>query len=251
MESRAEMKENLDQYKNAYEDSFPYYWDETVLLDAYVRKLVATMSGHRDVRALSLGIGRQIVSRALFENIDLKEYHVVEGSPAIIEAYKEQASPPDVVRLHNAYFEDVEFDQPFDLIEMGFVLEHVDDPALILRRFHRFLSPNGLLFVSVPNARSLHRLLGHAAGLMPDIYALSQADRELGHKRYFDSKSFTTLVEDCGYRVRARHGLMLKPLTTGQIHSLGMGDRLDEALIKVGYELPEIANGILIEASPR
>ncbi|WP_202844367.1 class I SAM-dependent methyltransferase [Luteimonas saliphila] len=242
------MKENLDQYKNAYEDSFPYYWDETVLLDAYVRKLIEAMAGRRDVRALSLGIGRQIVSRALFENIDLREYHVIEGSPAIIEAYRTQASPPDFVRLHNAYFEDIEFDQTFDLIEMGFVLEHVDDPELILRRFRKFLSPDGLLFVSVPNARSLHRLLGQAAGLMPDIYALSQSDRELGHKRYFDTQSFTKLVEDCGYRVTARHGLMLKPLTTSQIHSLGMGSELDQALIEVGYGLPDISNGILIEA---
>ena len=131
---------------------------------------------------------------------------------------------------------------------MGFVLEHVDDPGLILRRFRKFLDKDGVLFVSVPNARSLHRLLGHAAGLMPDIYALSQSDRELGHKRYFDTDSFTRLVEECGYTVTARHGLMLKPLTTGQIQSLGMGDRLDEALIEVGYTLPDIANGILLEA---
>lgn len=242
------MKENLDQYRNAYEDSFPYYWDETLLLDAYVRKLISAASDLKDVRALSLGIGRQIVSRALFENIQLSEYHVVEGSPEIIDDYKSKASPPDFVRLHNAYFEDIEFDRPFDLIEMGFVLEHVDDPELILRRYRQFLAPEGILFVAVPNARSLHRLLGHAAGLMPDIYSLSQSDRDLGHKRYFDSDSIAELVERCGYRIEARHGFMLKPLTTGQIHLLGMGDKLDEALIQVGYGLPDIANGILIQA---
>lgn len=243
------MKENLDQYQPAYEDAFPYYWDETVLLDAYVRKLIEAAADRRNVRALSLGIGRQIVSRALFEQLDLREYHVVEGSPAIIEAYRKQASPPDFVQLHHAYFEDVEFDQPFDLIEMGFVLEHVDDPALILKRFRRFLADDGLLFVSVPNARSLHRLLGQAAGLMPDIYALSQSDRDLGHKRYFDADSFAKLVEDSGYRVTARHGLMLKPLTTGQLQALGLGENFDKALIEVGYGLPDIANGILIEAT--
>ncbi len=242
------MKENLDQYKNAYEDSFPYYWDETLLLDAYVRKLVAAMSGQQNVRALSLGIGRQIVSRALFDNISLSEYHVVEGSPEIIDDYKKKASPPAFVQVHQAYFEDIEFDRPFDLIEMGFVLEHVDDPGLILQRYHRYLSPEGRLFVAVPNARSLHRLLGHAAGFMPDIYSLSQSDRDLGHKRYFDSDSIAALVEESGYRITARHGLMLKPFTTGQIQSLDGGRKLDEALIEVGYGLPDVANGILIEA---
>jgi len=242
------MKENLDQYKDAYQDSFPYYWDETLLLDAYVRRLISATSSMKNVRALSLGIGRQIVSRALFDNISLSEYHIVEGSPEIIEDYKKEASPPDFVSIHNAYFEDIEFDQPFDLIEMGFVLEHVDDPELILRRYRRFLAPGGLLFVAVPNARSLHRLLGQAAGLMPDIYSLSQSDRDLGHKRYFDSDSISRLVEECGYKIEGVHGLMLKPFTTGQIHSLRMGNALDEALIEVGYGLPEITNGVLIEA---
>ena len=243
------MKENLDQYKNAYEDSFPYYWDETLLLDAYVRKLIAASSQLKSVRALSLGIGRQIVSRALFESIDLSEYHVVEGSAEIIADYRKKASPPDFVQLHNAYFEDIEFDRSFDVVEMGFVLEHVDDPELILRRYKQFLSPGGILFVAVPNARSLHRLLGQAAGLMPDLYSLSQSDRELGHKRYFDSDSISALVERCGYRITARHGLMLKPFTTSQVQALGMGEKLDEALIQVGYGLPGIANGILIQAT--
>jgi SAM-dependent methyltransferase len=243
------MKENLDQYKTAYDATFAYYWDETVLLDAYVHKIVAATASLKDIRALSLGIGRQIVSRSLFENLSLAEYHVVEGSREIIRDYVEHTSPPDFVRIHEAYFEDIFFDAPFDLIEMGFVLEHVDDPGLILRRYREYLAPGGLLFVAVPNARSLHRLLGNAAGLMPDIYSLSQSDLDLGHKRYFDSTSITELVRESGYEVLAKYGLMLKPLTTSQIQSLGMGSTLDEALIKVGYDLPEIANGVLIQAT--
>lgn len=242
------MKENLDQYKPAYEESFPYYWDETVLLDAYARKLVDSLAGRKNVSALSLGIGRQIVSKTLFDNVELAEYHVIEGSPEIIAAYRREAAPPEFVQIHNAYFEDITFDRRFDLIEMGFVLEHVDDPALILRRYRDYLEPEGQLFVSVPNARSLHRLLGHAAGLMPDIYSLSQSDRDLGHKRYFDADSIAAMVEESGYEIVARHGLMLKPLTTGQIMSLGLGRSFDEALIAVGYGLPDIANSILIEA---
>src|SRR5690606_15089708 len=149
--------------------------------------------------------------------------------PEIIADYLAKAAPPGFVQVHEAYFEDIEFDQPFDVIEMGFVLEHVDDPGLVLRRFRGMIADHGVLFVAVPNARSLHRLLGHAAGLMPDIHSLSDSDRALGHKRYFDSDSIADLVEASGYRVEARHGLMLKPFTTGQIQSLSLGRTLDEA----------------------
>jgi len=242
-------QEDLNSYKDAYLESFPYFWDETVLLDAYARKLVAALKPRKRVRALSLGIGRQMVSKAIFENVDLAEYHIVEGAEDIIERYKAESSPPDFVQVHHAWFENVSLDGKFDVIEMGFVLEHVDDPALILRRYRDFLAPGGVLFVAVPNARSLHRLLGHAAGLMPDIYALSPSDIALGHKRYFDTQSITAMVRDCGYQVDQVHGLMLKPLTTSQIQSLRLGRKFDEALIEVGYGLPDVTNGVLIEAS--
>jgi len=242
-------QEDLNAYKDAYLESFPFYWDETVLLDAYARKLVAALKPRKQVKALSLGIGRQMVSKAIFENVDLAEYHIVEGAQDIIERYKAESNPPPFVHVHHAWFEKIDFDQKFDAIEMGFVLEHVDDPALILRRYREFLAPGGVLFVAVPNARSLHRLLGQAAGLMPDVYTLSPSDLALGHKRYFDTASITAMVRDSGYRVDQVHGLMLKPLTTGQIQSLKLGRNFDEALIEVGYALPEITNGVLIEAS--
>lgn len=243
------MQENLNAYKDAYLDTFPFFWDETMLLEAYSRKLIGAISGRKQVRALSLGIGRQVVSQAMFDKVDLAEYHIIEGASDIIERYRLEARPPAYVQIHNAYFEHMAFDKPFDVIEMGFVLEHVDDPGLILQRYRQYLAPGGQLFVSVPNARSLHRLLGHAAGLMPDIYTLSQSDHDLGHKRYFDSDSIAELVRECGYRIDHVHGLMLKPLTTTQIQSLELGQPFNEALIEVGYSLPQIANGVLIEAS--
>lgn len=244
--------EDLNAYKDAYLDSFPYYWDETVLLEAYICKLVAALSPRRKLRVLSLGIGREMVSKAIIGQLDLDQYHIVEGAADIIQRYRAQYRPPACVHTHHAWFEQVEFERPFDAIEMGFVLEHVDDPALILQRFHRFLDPQGVLFVAVPNARSLHRLLGHALGLMPDVHALSQSDRDLGHKRYFDAASIAALVTDCGYRIEHIHGLMLKPFTTGQLQPLReqLGDGLDRALIDVGFDLPEIANGVLIQARP-
>lgn len=244
------MKEDLDAYQAAYTEQFPYHWDEELLLMAYARKIVEQLSERSSLKMLSLGIGGQRVSRTILEQLDISEYHILEGSRDIIERYRAETSPPASVTIHHTYFESAQFEPIFDAIEMGFVLEHVDDPGLILRRFREFLKPDGLLFASVPNARSLHRLLGQAAGFMQDIYALSPFDRELGHKRYFDNQSITQLVEASGYKVFHNLGLVLKPLTTSQLRQLALDERVEKAFIDVGYEQPDISNGILLIARP-
>jgi 2-polyprenyl-3-methyl-5-hydroxy-6-metoxy-1,4-benzoquinol methylase len=244
------MKEDLNAYQAAYTTQFPYHWDEELLLKAYARKIVEQLGHRKSLKLLSLGIGGQRVSRTMLEQLDVAEYHILEGSQDIIERYRAETSPPSHVTIHHTYFENAHFEPVFDAIEMGFVLEHVDDPGLILRRFRAFLKPDGVLFASVPNARSLHRLLGHAAGFMQDLYSLSPSDLELGHKRYFDSQSITRLVEDSGYVVLDKVGLVMKPLTTSQLHQLSLDERVEEAFIEVGYEHPDIANGVLLTARP-
>ena len=246
----AGMQEDLNAYKGAYTAQFPYHGDEELLLTAYAQKIVARLHDRRSLRVLSLGIGGQRISQAIRDQLDVAEYHILEGAAEIIARYKDETSPPPYVSIHHTYFEKAHFDQPFDAVEMGFVLEHVDDPELILRRFRTFLKPDGILFAAVPNARSLHRLLGQAAGFMPDLYSLSAYDRQLGHKRYFDSHTISQLVEKCGYSILDKFGLVLKPLTTSQLQQLALGSRIDQAFIDVGYDLPDICNGILLTAQP-
>lgn len=244
------MQEDLNAYQGAYTERFPYHGDEEALLAAYARKIVERLQGQRTLRVLSLGIGGQRVSQAIRDRLDVTDYHILEGSADIIARYRAETSPPAHVTIHHTYFEQAHFDQPFDAIEMGFVLEHVDDPGLILRRFRAFLKPDGVLFAAVPNARSLHRLLGHSAGLLTDLYALSQYDRELGHKRYFDSDSISRLVEESGYTILDKVGLVLKPLTTSQLQQLSLAPGIQNAFIDIGYELPDICNGVLLTARP-
>ena len=200
---------------------------------------------------LSLGIGYQIVSQSIVRELGrrLASYTIVEGSRAVIEEFMAQwplERKPEVVE---AYFESFEPGRPFDAIEMGFVLEHVDDPGLIVRRFKRYLKPGGFIGMAVPNARSLHRLIGHEAGLLDDVYKLSAEDRQLGHKRYFDLDSFPRLAESEGLTVRRARGIMMKPVTTRQLGSLNLSPEVVRALYTVADGLPAIANGLYIEAA--
>lgn len=206
----------------------------------YAREVAATV---RDASVLELGIGYGMTTPILAEAAS--RHVVVEGEASVIERFR-GLHPGCPARVVHGFFEEFATDERFDAVVMGFVLEHVDDPELLLRRYAKFLKPGGCLWVAVPNARSLHRLIGAAAGFLDDVHALSDFDRKLGHRRYYDYSSLIALLGSCGYRVTVAKGIFLKPLTSSQLESLNLDDRVFRAFLIVGKDLPELANSILV-----
>jgi len=226
----------------AYGSDFPYALDNDLMLNWYPQRVIALAPGRS---LLELGVGHGHSAR--WFAAQYPRYAVVEGSDKMIERFRSQPglASVDVVQ---AMFEEFSTTETFDVIVMGFVLEHVADPDQILRRFRRFLAPGGSLFATVPNAESLHRRLGHEAGLLGNLMDLGDADRQLGHQRLYTVATLRRAVEQAGYAVKAVEGLLLKPITTSQIKSLSLPDSVLQAMLKVGVSYPELSAGILIQA---
>jgi SAM-dependent methyltransferase len=237
--------------REAYGPGFRFHDENLAMLGWYVERMMSALERAGARTLVSLGIGHGVVARAILDGLAarLGEYTVVEGSAEAVAAFRKQTEVPANVRVVEARFEEFAPAAPVDAVEMGFVLEHVDDPAALLRRYAGFVRPGGLLVVVVPNARALHRRIGHAAGLLDDVFRLSEDDRRLGHQRYFDLEAVTALVRGAGLGVVRTEGVYLKPLTTAQLASLGLPEPVKRALFAVGVDLPDLANAISIEAT--
>jgi SAM-dependent methyltransferase len=229
--------------KDAYDEHFVL--DNTLTLKWYPKRVVQ-MAGGGSLLELGLGHG---YSTAFFSQ-HFSPYRVIEGSPEMIQRFRRRFGhvPVEIVQ---SYFETYETLDRFANIAMGFVLEHVEDPALILQRFRRFLKPEGSLFIAVPNSESLHRRFGHAAGLLKDLEQLSQADHDFGHRRYFNIHTLTKMAEEGGYEVVKVEGIFLKPITTQQIEQLELSPEILQAMLQVGTAFPELSNSILMHARAR
>ncbi|SDC22303.1 Methyltransferase domain-containing protein [Cupriavidus sp. YR651] len=237
------MADQLDSFISAYGEGFAYSFDNDILLNWYPRRIIERTALSASV--LELGVGHGYSTQRFARHFSRTV--VVDGSAAIIEKFRSE-HPDCAAQIVESYFESFQTDERFDVIVMGFVLEHVADPDLILRRFKRFLAPGGRCFVAVPNGESMHRQLGHLAGLLDDMMSLGQGDIELGHLRQYSKSTLHEQLEAAGYSVRSIEGIFLKPFTTAQLQALELSPAITQALCQLGVNYPELSCALLAEA---
>lgn len=82
-------------------------------------------------------------------------------------------------------------DQLYELISFNKVLEHVPDPINMLARARRWLTPEGITYVELPD--------GEAAALDPD--GGGREEFAVEHYHAFSAASFTLLLQRAGFRL--------------------------------------------------
>lgn len=216
-------------------DNDPYEKENLLSMSNYVN-LIDKYSSDKS-SFLELGIGHSKTIELLsqkFENVT-----VLDGEKELVNKYNKIYSKIEFVEI---YFENFNTDKLYKNIGMGFVLEHVNNPEEILKKYSKFLEPNGKIFISVPNANSLHRIIANKAGLLEDIKMLSETDKRYGHLRFLTYFEWVSLFEKCNMEIEVSHGLFLKPFTTQQIHSLNLDNIIYNSLGSTAHLFPEISN---------
>lgn len=165
-----------------------------------------------------------------------KELWCLEGSTHLAESLSRRFPEVGVV---NALFEDFEPDRNFGTIAMGHVLEHVDDPLLLLAKAKEWLKPDGVILIGVPNAQSLHRQLGVNLGMLSHVQQLDEGDHRVGHQRVFNRSELRALVAQAGLLSIYEGGFWMKMAPNSALADLP-ADVLWQHMV-LGMEYPEIA----------
>jgi len=218
--------------------------ENELILNWYPPRILRRLEGKAPLSLLELGLGHGYTT-ALF-NRHFQRHVVLEGSSVVIDLFREN-HPGLNIELVEGYFEHFASSEQFDVVMMGFILEHVDDPGLILRRFRANLRPGGRLYVAVPNAKSLNRRLGLAMGKIADIYELNANDHALGHQRQFCRDTLKALLQAEGYRITWEEGIYLKPLPLGYMQTMPEFEENLQAMCEVGVDFPDLCVGLLME----
>lgn len=144
-------------------------------------------------------------------------------------------------------FEDFKPPQRFDVVLMGFVLDHLANPGDLLRKAREeWLVPGGKLVVLVSNSTSLHRRLAVIMGKAGHCGELGPANHLMAHQYSFSVPEMERLVSEAGFRLAGRSGLLCKSLPNALLTTCS--DEQLRALVRLGAELPmEFAAIMMIE----
>jgi SAM-dependent methyltransferase len=238
---------SLNQYTTQYKPGAVTAIENDVVLHWYPRRILERLGNTSNMSLLELGLGHGFSTSLFLPRF--KSHAVIDGSREVIDIFR-ASHHLEGLRIIESYFETFETDERFDVIIMGFVLEHVDDPALIVAKYRTLLKPGGRLFIAVPNAKSLNRRMGQALGKITDIYELNANDHLLGHQRQFCLDTLKQLMISQGFDVCWQEGIYLKPLPLGVLQTLPDFHENLQAMCQVGIDFPELCVGLLIEASP-
>lgn len=157
------------------------------------------------------------------------------------------------VRVINSTFEKINFHEGkrFDNIFCTHVLEHLDDPVLVLRRVNdEWLAPGGRLFLAVPNANAASRRIAVHMGLVENCMAVTPDEEAHGHRRTYDLDLLEYHARLAWLKVVSRGGIFFKALANFQFDRAKAAGIIDDTYLegcyRLGQQFPDLCASVYL-----
>jgi len=173
----------------------------------------------------------------------------VEASDVAIEEARKKLG--DKVKFVNSLFEKAALFKRYENIVLTHVLEHLDDPVLVLKRINEeWLAENGRLFLVCPNGNAPSRQIAVKMGLITHHAAVTPAETEHGHLRTYTLDTLERDAVAAGLKVVHRSGIFFKALANFQWDRLLQTDIISkeylEGCYKLGQHYPDLCSSIFL-----
>jgi len=178
-----------------------------------------------------------------------KDITCVEASDIAIDEAKQKLG--EKVTFVNSLFENVTLPKRYDHIILTHVLEHLDDPVLVLKRINdEWLAEGGRFFLVCPNANAPSRQIAVKMGLITHNSAVTPAEAEHGHRRTYTLDTLESDAVAAGLKVVNRSGIFFKALANFQWDRLLQTDIITNEYLqgcyKLGQQYPDLCSSIFL-----
>lgn len=155
------------------------------------------------------------------------------------------------VKIINTLFETAELFENYDNIVMTHVLEHLDNPVLVLKRINdEWLSNTGRFFLVCPNANAPSRQIAVKMGLISHNSAVTPAEEKHGHRITYTLDTLERDAKAAGLKVIHRSGIFFKALANFQWDMLLKTDIISpeylDGCYELGHQYPDLCSSIFL-----
>ena len=184
-------------------------------------------------------------STALFAD-HFDDLTVLEASDELISVARSNVR--DSVRFIHGTIETAAIEAVYDSIFLVHTLEHLDSPVESLARISSWLSPNGRLFVVVPNAQAASRQIAVRMGLIETNNSVTAGERIHGHRCTYSMDTLENDLRSAGLKIEFRGGVLFKPFANFQFDLMLKHEVIDEKYLDgcyaLGMQYPELSASI-------
>jgi 2-polyprenyl-3-methyl-5-hydroxy-6-metoxy-1,4-benzoquinol methylase len=236
--------DELDDSANPENEKYAYTFDFDVLHPYMVKAFEPFFNKGR---LLELGSYKGNFTSRLLPYFD--DITCVEASDVAIEEAKQTLGGK--IQFVNALFEQAHLPQRYDNIVLTHVLEHLNDPVLVLKRINdEWLADGGRFFLVCPNANAPSRQIAVKMGLISHNTAVTQAEAEHGHRCTYTLDTLERDAVAAGLKVVRRSGIFFKALANFQWDRLLQTDIISkeylEGCYKLGQQYPDLCASIFL-----
>ncbi|MBR1729655.1 MAG: methyltransferase domain-containing protein [Selenomonadaceae bacterium] len=160
---------------------------------------------------------------------DIKKYVLVEPADEYMQNAREKLKSKNAIFV-KGFFED-KFDQLADIFSndgvdfvlLSGLLHEVENPKDLLRTAMNLMNSKTVTLITVPNAKSFHRLLALKSGLIKSIYDFGDTNIRLQQHFVFDMDSFSQMLFDVSSELNKKVNILekgsffVKPFTHKQM----------------------------------
>lgn len=244
MTSTRNYNDELDDSNNAEYEKYAYTFDYDVM-HPYMIKSFEPFFNKGSL--LELGSYKGDFTKRLLPYFD--DVTCVEVSDVVMTEAKAKLS--DKVTFINSLFEKAALPKRYNNIVMTHVLEHLDDPVLVLKRINdEWLADGGRFFLVCPNANAPSRQIAVKMGLITHNAAVTPAEAAHGHRRTYSLDTLECAAVAAGLKVVHRSGIFFKALANFQWDRLLQTDILSkeylEGCYQLGQQYPDMCSSIFL-----
>ena len=205
---------------NEYEEMYLLPSFEEIKVKYRRRHILEIIEKFNPKNILEIGCGNE----PLFQWVEDTAFTVVEPGERLFENVEKLVKGRNDIKCIQGFYESEEvqerLDGEYDLIICSSLLHEVEEPQKLLNAIVKQCKDNTIVHINVPNANSMHRLLGLAMNLISDSHAKSNNNVLFQQNTVFDKKILQDMVNEAGLQVIDEGTYFVKPFSHAQMYEM-------------------------------